>query len=239
MIPLRDDVPGRNVPIVTATLIAVNALAFLFQGTLALNLDPAAAQAARELVLELGAVPCRLTGACRGAVDFPDPLATVFTSMFLHVGILHLLGDLLYLWIFGDSAEDALGHGRFVLLYATAGLTAVLVEVLVSPDSAVPLVGASGAVSGVLAAYLCLFPHARISTLVVIGFTARIVRVPGAMVLGLWVAIQVLNAAMTGGPATGEPRGVAWFAHLGALLAGVAVLLALRPRVLARSRVAL
>lgn len=160
--------------------------------------------------------------------DFPSPLLTLFTSMFLHGGLFHVAGNMLYLWIFGDNVEDTLGHSRFLVLYLACGVAAVVAQTAVHPASAIPIVGASGAVAGVLGAYLLLFPHAGVWTLLILGFFIRVVRIPAVIVLGLWMAVQLLNgAARCGRPESG---GVAWFAHVGGFLAGLSLLFVLRAR---------
>jgi membrane associated rhomboid family serine protease len=187
--------------------------------------------------MEFGLVPCRLTGGCPAPDDFPSPLATVFTSMFLHGSWFHLGGNMLYLWIFGDGVEDTLGHGRFLAFYLVSGTAAALVQAYLNPASQVPMVGASGAISGVLGAYLVLFPYATVLTLVMFGFFVRFLRVPALIVLGFWIVVQLLNGYITfsaQGTGRGESGGVAWFAHIGGFLAGVLLLFLLRPRQSAR-----
>src|SRR5437879_8030086 len=190
MIPLKDDVPSATVPYVTIGLIGLNVLVFLYQASIGIGGDPRAAEA---FVFEFGATPCRLTGACPVPGDFPSPIATIFTSMFLHGGLCHVGGNMLYLWIFGNNVEDTLGHGRFLLFYLASGVAAAFAQTLVHPGSAVPMIGASGAVSGVLGAYLFLFPYARVHVLLIFGFFIRPVHVPAIIVLGFWIVVQCLN----------------------------------------------
>jgi membrane associated rhomboid family serine protease len=232
VIPLRDDIAGRHAPVVTLGLIAVNIVVFLYQLSLAGG-EPAGARAAEQLVLEFGAVPCRLTGSCPAPDDLP-PLLTVFTSMFMHGGLLHIAGNMLYLWIFGDNVEDTLGRTRFLLFYLASGATAAVAQALMSPTSRVPMVGASGAISGVLGAYLLLFPYARILTLITFGFFVRFVHIPAIVVLGFWIVLQVLNGVVTFSMIGGEGGGVAWFAHIGGFVAGMALVFVFRPRGTAR-----
>jgi membrane associated rhomboid family serine protease len=242
MIPLRDDTPSRSVPLVTVGLIGLNVLAFLYQLSLGLDSRGPGAGAAEAFVFEFGVIPCRLTDACpatlaRAAGDFPHPWATIFTSMFLHGGLLHIGGNMLYLWIFGNNVEDTLGHGRFLVFYLASGVAAAVGQTLVSPTSAIPMIGASGAVSGVLGAYLLLFPYATILTLVTFGFFIRFLHVPAVIVLGFWIVLQLLNGYITFSAQTlgrGESGGVAWFAHIGGFLAGMLLLFLLRPRRSAR-----
>lgn len=228
MIPLRDDVPSRSLPLVTVSLIAANVLVFLYQVSLGAGPDPDAVRAAWELIAEFGAVPCRLSGACPAPAAFPPPAVTVLTSMFLHGGLFHIGGNMLYLWIFGHGVEDELGHGRFLLFYLLAGVGGAVAQTLVDPESSLPMVGASGAISGVLGAYLLLFPYARILTLVSFGFFIRFVYVPAVLVLGFWVVVQLLNGVLTFASAGRPGGGVAWFAHLGGFAAGAALLFVLR-----------
>ncbi|MGH7393034.1 MAG: rhomboid family intramembrane serine protease [Candidatus Rokuibacteriota bacterium] len=233
MLPLKADVASATTPIVTMGLIAANALVFLYQLSLGMGPDPGAAHAGQAFVLEFGAVPCRLTGACRAAGEFPNPALTVLTSMFVHGGLFHIGGNMLYLWIFGNNVEDALGHARFLCFYLASGVAAAFAQIAVHPASPVPMVGASGAVSGVLGAYLLLFPYARVLTLIMFGFFFRFARVPALVVLGFWIVVQFLNGFLTvslGGAGRGSGGGVAWFAHIGGFVAGMAMLFVLRPR---------
>jgi membrane associated rhomboid family serine protease len=232
MIPLRDDVPSRSLPIVTFVLIGLNVAAYVYQLSLGFAVDPAGRAAAEAFVFEFGATPCRLTATCdRG--DFPSPYVTVFTSMFLHGSPLHVGGNMLYLWIFGDNVEDTLGHARFLVFYLLSGVAAAVAQTITSPASTIPMIGASGAVSGVLGAYLLLFPYATILTLMIFGFFVRSVHIPAVIVLGFWIVLQLINGWLTVSASAmgrGESGGVAWFAHIGGFLAGMVLLLLFRPR---------
>jgi membrane associated rhomboid family serine protease len=235
MLPLKDDVPSRSFPLISLLLIAANVAAFLYQVSLEAGTG-GTGRAATAFVMEFGAVPCRVTGMC-AAGDSPAPFVTVFTSMFLHGGLFHIAGNMLYLWIFGDNVEDTLGHLRFLTLYVLSGVGAATAQILMSPGSHVPMVGASGAISGVLGAYLILFPHASVLTLITFGFFIRFVHVPAVIVLGFWIVVQVVNGLLSyGALAAGaaEGGGVAWFAHIGGFVAGVMLLFLLRPRVTRR-----
>jgi membrane associated rhomboid family serine protease len=193
--------------------------------------DPAAARAGPQFVMEFGVIPCRLAGNCPAPHDFPSATLTIFTSMFLHGGLFHLGGNMLYLSIFGNNVEDALGHGRFLLFYLLSGVTGAVAQTVINPASTLPMIGASGAVSGVLGAYLLLFPYATVLTLIAFGFLIRLVRVPALIVLGFWIVVQVLNGFFTFTAAPGaETGGVAWFAHIGGFLAGMLLLFVLRRR---------
>ena len=236
--PLKDDIPSGSWPLVTIGLIGLNVLAFLYQVSLGIDARGPGAAAAEAFVVEFGVTPCRLTHSCPSSVsrllgDFPHPWATIFTSMFLHANVLHIGGNMLFLWIFGNNVEDTIGHGRFALFYLAAGVVAAVGQTLVTPTSPVPLIGASGAVSGVLGAYLLLFPHATILTLVMLGFFVKVFRIPALIVLGFWIVLQLLNGYLTysaQGLGRGESGGVAWFAHIGGFLGGIVLLFLLRPR---------
>ena len=225
MFPLKDDNPSNSAPVVTVALIVLNALFFVYQ----ISLEAGGADGARAgqaFIEEFGLVPCRLTGACRVGPELPSPILTIFTSMFMHGGLFHIGGNMLYLWIFGNNVEDTLGHGRYLLFYLLSGVAAALAQTAVGPSSVVPMVGASGAVSGVLGAYLLLFPHAHVTTLIILGFFFRLVQIPAMVVLGFWIVLQVLN----GLGSFGSSGGVAFFAHIGGFLAGMGLLYALKPR---------
>ena len=228
MLPLKDDVPSRSFPVFVTLLIAANVAAFLYQVSLEFGAAGPVRGAANAFVTEFGAVPCRLTAHCPVG-EAPAPVLTIFTSMFLHGGFLHIAGNMLYLWIFGNNVEDVLGHLRFLVLYLLSGVGAALTQIVMNPDSRVPMVGASGAISGVLGAYLFLFPHARVLTLLMFGFFIRFVHVPAIIVLGFWIVMQVLNGLISVGR-MGDEGGVAWFAHIGGFAAGVMLLFLLRPR---------
>jgi len=234
--PLKDDQPVRSAPVMTVAIITLNVLVFLYQLSLQLGISievdnpPLAAETAREFVLEFGLIPCRLAGLCPVPADQPPPPFTVFSSMFLHGGVFHLVGNMLYLWIFGNNVEDTLGHVRYTIFYLLSGVAAAVTQVLVAPASYVPVIGASGAVSGVLGAYLFLFPHSNVLTLVMFGFFWRVLRIPAVLVLGFWIVVQIANGLGSFGAASG----VAWFAHIGGFFAGMLLLLLLRPRSLAR-----
>jgi membrane associated rhomboid family serine protease len=213
MLPLRDDNPTRTVPFVTIGLLFLNVLAFLYQLTYGPHFPLS--------IHRLGLVPVELVYGLEvgpAAAAVPAPL-TVLTSMFLHGGVLHLLGNLLFLWIFGNNVEDTLGHVPFAALYLLWGVAAAAAQVLVDPRSAIPMVGASGAVSGVLGAYLVFFPWARVRVLIFLIFYATLVRIPAVTFLGIWFVFQLLGVGTSG---------VAWYAHIGGFLAGLVVALIVR-----------
>jgi membrane associated rhomboid family serine protease len=233
LIPLKDDIPSRSVPIVTVVLIVLNALVFLYQVALGDDAAAPGGSVAHAFVLEFGVTPCRLSGTCLTPGDFPHPVLTVFTAMFMHGGLFHVAGNMLYLWIFGDNVEDTLGHARFLVFYLLSGAGAAIAQTLTDPTSRLPMVGASGAVSGVLGAYLLLFPYASVLTLLIFGFFWRVVQVPAVIVLGFWIVVQLLSGYLTfsfAAAGRGETGGVAWFAHIGGFLIGMLLLVLMRPR---------
>jgi membrane associated rhomboid family serine protease len=211
MIPLKDDIPSFRAPIVTVALISVNCLVFFYLLSWGKEFQNA--------LVKWGAIPFEITHGreLTPQLAFPIPLS-LFSSMFMHGGFLHLAGNMLYLWIFGDNVEDRLGHVKFFVFYILSGLAASLLYILTSPQSQVPMVGASGAIAGVLGAYIINFPNARILTLVFFGFFIRIARIPALFVLGFWFILQLLYALPSIGSTTG---GVAWFAHVGGFLSGI------------------
>ncbi|MCI0371854.1 MAG: rhomboid family intramembrane serine protease [candidate division NC10 bacterium] len=214
MLPLRDNIPAQRFPAVTIGLIAANVAVFLYQYLLT-------PQSAQRMIFLYGLIPRELTSGVP-LVPHPFPVeVTLFTSMFVHGGFFHVGGNMLYLWIFGNNVEDAMGHARFVLFYVLSGLAAAFSQVATGPNSAIPMVGASGAVSGVLGAYLLLYPHARVLTLITLGWFWRLVEIPALIVLGFWIVVQVLNGLLT---FNFQGGGVAWFAHIGGFAAGMALL---------------
>jgi membrane associated rhomboid family serine protease len=211
VIPLRDTQRSRTLPLVTVGLLALNLLVFLEQ----LRAGPLA----ERLILAYGLVPARLVhwSELGGPPGFARFLP-LLTSQFLHGGWLHLLGNLLYLWIFGDNVEDRLGHARFLVFYLACGVAAGLAQVWADPSSPVPTVGASGAIAGVLGAYLVSYPKARVLTFVPIFFLPWLIEVPAVVFLALWFLTQVAMAVTgLGRELTG---GVAWWAHIGGFIAG-------------------
>lgn len=208
MIPLYDNVHARSFSIVNWALIAANVAIFLIE--VALGAD------AEGLVAALGVVPARLL-----AHPGPDQIATLFTSMFLHGGWSHLLSNMLALYIFGDNVEDRMGGGRYLAFYLLCGLAAALTHVFFNPDSPVPTIGASGAISGVLGAYLILYPTARVITLIPIFFLPWLVEVPALVYLGVWFLSQLLNGALAIIMDAQGFGGVAWWAHAGGFVAGI------------------
>jgi membrane associated rhomboid family serine protease len=207
MIPIKDNIPTRTFPIITASIIVVNILIFLWQRTTL----PAPE---REIIYKsYGLIPREFLASLSTRWDLlPYNVLTIFSSMFLHGGFLHLGGNMLYLGIFGNNVEDTMGHKRFAVFYLTAGVAAAVFQFLYDPSSAVPMVGASGAVSGILGAYLLLFPYAKVKTLFFIFIFIKIVELPAIILLTLWFFVQVFYSHM---------EGVAWYAHIGGFVFGL------------------
>jgi membrane associated rhomboid family serine protease len=220
MIPLHDDNPTAIRPVVTWGLIGGCVLVYLWQFSLT-------GGAGQEAVYGLGLIPAVLFGerALPPDVEMVPAFATLFTSMFMHGGLLHVSGNMLYLWIFGNNVEDAMGHGRFAAFYVVCGLAAALAHALYDPASTVPMVGASGAIGGVLGAYLLLHPKARILVLIPVFIFPYFVRVPAAFVLGLWFVLQIVNTTLFSDSGGG---GVAYLAHIGGFVAGALLILVMR-----------
>ena len=222
MIPLQDINPTRTRPYVTWILIALNVLVFLFE------LLTDAAGELDALIYNAGVVPYLITSE-----PFSFSTLTLFSSMFLHGGWTHLLGNMLYLWIFGDNIEDRMGHGRFFVFYFLGGIAAAGAQIIMAPDSTIPMVGASGAIAAVLGAYLIEFPRARVRSLVTLGYFIRIAQVPAIIVLGMWFVLQFFSGFLSlSAMASG---GVAYFAHIGGFVAG---LLFIKPFTVGRPKAA-
>jgi len=216
MLPLGDVNVRRRVPLATICLIAINVLVFLYQVLLP-------SEALDAFILEAGLVPAATANQPTLAT-----VADVLTSMFMHGGWSHILGNMLYLWIFGDNIEDALGRVGYLVFYLLAGAAAALLQVLSQPGSSVPMIGASGAIAGVLGAYMVFYPRTRVRTLLTLGYWIRFVQLPALVVLGYWFLLQLLNGVTAIGSVGG---GVAWWAHIGGFLFGLAVGLLFRGRV--------
>jgi len=207
MIPLRDEIPTQKTPVVNYILITLNIVVFIFQYLLGTQGD--------SFVYQFALIPAQVTS---GGIQLGD-VTDVFTSMFMHAGLAHIGGNMLYLWIFGDNVEDAMGHGRFLLFYLIGGLTASIAHILTNPTSQIPTVGASGAIAAVLGAYLILYPRSRVLTLLTLGYFIRLTMVPAVIVLGLWFVFQLFQGVLSlGGPDVG---GVAFFAHIGGFVTGI------------------
>jgi membrane associated rhomboid family serine protease len=228
MIPLKDYNPTRRFAVVNLALLAINVLVFIrdrmtghYEQVMVQtgHGEMAVKQFVGGLSERLALVPADLIA--HPFVEWP----TIFTSMFLHGNWLHIGSNMLYLWIFGNNIEDTLGRGRFILFYFACGAAAVIAQVLSDPSSPVPMVGASGAVAGILGAYLILYPRARILTLVPVFIIFFTIEVPAFFIIGYWALIQIANAYLMGGGEMLRQGGVAYFAHLGGFGTGVALIL--------------
>ena len=220
LIPLRDTARSSTAPVVTVALIAINVLVFLHETALGPHLE--------RFVFAYGLVPARFVHWPGDPLD-PARFLPLFTSMFWHGGWLHLLGNMLYLWIFGDNVEDKLGHGRFLIFYLLGGLGAALVETAFAPESRLPTIGASGAIAAVLGAYLVSFPRSRVLTFIPIFFLPWFVEIPAVVYLAGWFAVQIASGFVSlNSPESG---GTAWWAHVGGFVAGIVLV-----KLLARAR---
>jgi membrane associated rhomboid family serine protease len=219
VIPLRDRNPTRRTPVVTYGLIGACIAAFAIE----LSITASGGDAALETFFERwAAVPADITAALGRGDYASQAVAGMLTSMFLHAGWLHLLGNMLFLWIFGNNVEDRLGAIPFAIFYVGGGIVAAFGQVVIDPQSETPLVGASGAIAAALGAYIVLFPGARILSLVFLGFFYQLLEVPAIIVLGFWFALQLLNGVAALGAETAQ-GGVAFFAHIGGFAFGLVV----------------
>jgi membrane associated rhomboid family serine protease len=231
MIPLRDDTPRYSTPYVTYFIIALNVLAFFFE----LSLEAQGHRVLNGLIREFGVVPLRFERALAGSSSFtlPGLSLTIFTSMFLHGGWLHIIGNMWFLWIFGDNVEDYLGHIKYLLFYLISGCAAAIAYILLDASSNQPTIGASGAIAGVMGAYFVLYPKARVLTLVFLIVFFTFWWLPAWVFLGYWFLLQFLSGTATSlGGAAQNTGGVAFWAHVGGFVAGILLikLMPERPR---------
>jgi len=218
MIPYKDDNPVSIIPFSTILIISLNILVFIMQLM--------SGEDSKSIVYSYGAIP-------RNIISFKSnqpipPALTIFTSMFMHGGLFHLVWNMLYFWIFGNNIEERLGHVRFIVFYLFCGVVAAFSHALLSPGSNVPMIGASGAVSGMLGAYILLFPMAKIHTLVFLGFYITVIKIPALIVIGFWAIIQVVSGLISQGNAA--QGGIAFFAHVGGFVAGLSTIKLWQPR---------
>lgn len=226
MIPLRDDAPRFITPYITYFIIALNTVVFLYEALL----GAATPRALVAFIYQFGVVPSHITGALGGAGTFNPGAAImpIFTSMFLHASLLHVAGNMLFLWIFGDNIEDYLGHFKYLLFYLASGLAASFLHILLNLDSRVPSVGASGAIAGVMGGYFILYPRARVLVWFPLIFFFY---VPAWLMLGYWFAVQFLSGTATAIAATSQTSGgVAFWAHVGGFVAGIVMIKIIPPR---------
>jgi membrane associated rhomboid family serine protease len=211
MIPLRDVIPSRTTPYITVTLILLNAVAWFYEVSLSGDVLP--------LFLQVyGVVPARLHGV------------TLVTSMFLHGSWMHVIGNMWYLWIFGDNVEDRVGHGRFIVFYLLCGIVASIGQILIDPESTLPTIGASGAIAGVMGAYFVLYPRSRVLTLITLVFFWEVIEVPATVLLGFWFVMQLFSAGAIAVTASTGGGGVAFMAHVAGFLCGMAGIFLFRQR---------
>ncbi len=216
MLPIGDELHGRTrTPYVTYTLVAVNVLIFLYEIILP-------NRALTEFIYQWGVIPAEVSNQQR--------LFTIVSSMFLHGGWFHLVGNMLFLYVFGDNIEDTMGHVRFLAFYLVCGVGAALAQVWLNPASQIPLIGASGAIAGVLGAYIVLFPHGRIRTLIFAGHFVTVIMIPAWVMLGYWIVIQFISGFMALGVRTEDTGGVAFWAHIGGFVLGAALVFLFRDR---------
>lgn len=211
MIPLHDDNPTRITPLVNWAIIVLCVLAFLWQLSLG--------RYGQNALYSLGVIPAVLFNIqpLPGELAIIPAWATLFSSMFLHGGWMHLIGNMLYLFIFGNNIEDAMGHAKYILFYLICGIVAALAQALPDPQSITPMIGASGAISGVLGAYLLLYPHARVLVAIPLGFFIHTTRIKAFWVLGFWFVLQIISTVLSGQ----QQGGIAFGAHIGGFIAGM------------------
>ena len=209
MIPIYDDNPALGKPILVVGIIVLCVIIWFWQSGLGYQVN-------NQMIISYGLTPAAFLGKMEQAGPLIS-IFTLFTSMFMHGGFMHLAGNMLYLWIFGDNIEGALGHIRFIIFYLLCGVIAAFAQIFSAPESTIPMIGASGAVSGVLGAYLIFYPRARIRTFVFLGIFITFLRLPAVLLLGVWILGQIISANISN---PGSP-GVAWFAHLGGFFAGM------------------
>ncbi len=225
MIPLRDANPTQRTPIVTIGLIVACVVVFAFQlGEMARGGEDALG----AFVTEWGIVPAELVAALRAGAYASLEAATLLTSQFLHGSLLHIGGNMLYLWIFGNNIEDRFGRLRFLAFYLVGGVVAGLTQVAIDPDSRIPTIGASGAIAAILGAYLVLFPRARVTTAIFLVFFFQLIEVPAVLVLAIWFILQLVDGIGSLTATSATSGGVAFFAHIGGFVFGAAVALVVR-----------
>jgi len=221
MFPIFDDVPTKKFPLITVALILLNSTVFFYQISLGERFI--------EFIYSMGLLPFEITHHIDLFPYGPSPIyLTILYSMFMHSSIIHLLGNMLFLWIFGNNVEDYLGKINFVIFYLLCGVAAAFTQIFFNPDSKIPMVGASGAIAGVLGAYLLLYPRAKVTTVIIFGFFIRLIKIPAVVVLSFWIIYQFLFGISSLAVNTGE-GGVAWFAHIGGFICGVILIKLSKP----------
>lgn len=234
MIPIGDENRGgRLTPVVTYAIIAINVLVFFYQ----LSLSGPELQ---QFIFTYGAIPYELTHNVALHPPLPIPVyLTVITSMFIHGGWLHILGNMLFLWIFGDNVEDVMGHVKYLIFYLLGGIAAAVGQTLIDPNNTIPMVGASGAIAAVMAAYLVSFPKNLVRVLVFLGFFVTVFRIPAIIMIGIWFLLQFITGVASLGVATEQTGGVAFWAHIGGFIVGLLLVWIFRnPKAVQRQRMA-
>lgn len=214
MLPLKDNIPSQTRPIITYIILALNILIFFYELSLGARLG--------DFVVKYGAVPYYIFRPV-GVSSY----GTLFSSMFIHGGVMHIFGNMLFLWIFADNVEDRIGHVKFIFFYFVCGIAGALLHAITAPNSTVPMIGASGAISGILGAYILLYPRAKILSFIFFGFFIRLIYLPAIIFLGIWFLYQFLFGISTLGSRGG---GVAYFAHIGGFIAGLLLALPFRKK---------
>jgi membrane associated rhomboid family serine protease len=213
MLPLWDDLPTKKFPLITVAIIVLNTIVYLYEASLGEKFT--------QFIYAMGLIPFEITHHTDLLPTGPSIIyLTIFTSMFMHGSIIHLLGNMLFLWIFGNNVEEYLGRVNFIIFYLVCGLSAAFTQIFFNPNSTMPMVGASGAIAGVLGAYLLLYPRARVTTVIIFGFFIRLIKIPAVVVLSFWIIYQFLYGISSLAVKTGE-GGVAWFAHIGGFIGGI------------------
>jgi membrane associated rhomboid family serine protease len=213
MFPLWDDLPTKKFPLITVAIIVLNTIVYLYEASLGEKFT--------QFIYAMGLIPFEITHHTDLLPTGPSIIyLTIFTSMFMHGSIIHLLGNMLFLWIFGNNVEEYLGRVNFIIFYLVCGLSAAFTQIFFNPNSTMPMVGASGAIAGVLGAYLLLYPRARVTTVIFFGFFIRLIKIPAVVVLSFWIIYQFLYGISSLAVKTGE-GGVAWFAHIGGFIGGI------------------
>jgi membrane associated rhomboid family serine protease len=210
MIPLRDENPTKSLPFITIAIITINVLVFLYELSMGAHLE--------AKISEFAVIPYNITRN----LNSPQALLTLVTSLFFHGGIAHIVGNMLYLWVFGNNIEDRLGHIRFIFFYLACGILASFGQIITKPDATLPMIGASGAISGVLGAYILMYPRAKILVLIPFFYIWRIVKIEAVWFLGFWILLQfILGTSSYVLMDASEKGGVAWFAHIFGFFSGI------------------
>ncbi len=228
MIPVRDDIPSSRIPFVNISLIVINVIVFVFELTLT---ERQLQRFFHQFAVQPYEYLLYFSPYNQGALTLTDLVLPLFTSMFLHGGWMHIIGNMLYLWIFGDNVEDRMGHVKYLVFYLLCGVLASGAHILSDPTSRIPSLGASGAIAGVLGAYICLYPHARVLVLVPVLLFFLTAEVPAWIFLGIWILQNFASGVATLGVETAQSGGTAWWAHIGGFVVGTVLVWAFARRI--------